>query len=341
MEQSSNRAWVIQKPSVGRYTPDVLTLEERALPLPEESELRVRTLHLSLDPSNLMWLKLSPGWMEEVRVGDIMKGPSVAVVESSRHPQFKCGDIVTGPLEWRLRSNVPAAQATRVELFPGVPLTDHLAVFSHVGRAAWIGMSMIGKVRAGDVVLVSGAAGATGSLACQIAKKAGARVIGIAGGKDKCAYLTDDLDIDAAIDYRTQDVGSALQRLCPDGIDVVFENVGGALLDAALGYLRVHARVVICGLISAYSDATPADQYRFASLFQLLAKRARIEGFVVPDFIEQYAQIDAALAGLVASGALKTRAHVLDGLEHAAAGLAMLLAGSNHGKLMVAVSTLD
>lgn len=341
MKQTSNSAWVIQKPSVGRYTPDVLALEERPLALPEEGELQVRTLQLSLDPSNLMWLKLLPGWMEEVRVGDIMKGPSVAVVERSRHPRFKQGDIVTGPLEWRLQSNVAATLATRIEPVPGVPLTDHLAVFSHVGRAAWIGMSMIGKVRAGDVVLVSGAAGATGSLACQIAKSAGARVIGIAGGRKKCAYLTGDLGLDAAIDYRAEDIGSALQRLCPDGIDVVFENVGGASLDAALGHLRVHARVVICGLISAYSDATPADQYRFANLFQLLSRRARIEGFVVPDFVEHYAQIDAALAELVANGALKGRSHVLEGLEHAAEGLAMLLAGSNHGKLMVAVSALD
>ncbi len=336
-----DRAWVIEKASVGRYRPDVLALRERPLAELAEGELRVRTLLLSLDPSNLVWLKLLPGWMEEVHVGDVMKGPSLGVVEQSRHPDFATGDLVSGALDWRLRSNVPAAAVLPLRRLPGVPLEAHLSIFSHVGRAAMIGMTMVGRVRPGDVVLVSGAAGATGSLACQIALAAGAQVVGIAGGAVKCAWLLDELGLDAAIDYRADDLDAALARACPDGFDMMFDNVGGATLDTALMHLKVGARVAICGAISSYSDAAPSDVYRHANLFQLLMKRARIEGFVVPDFEDHYEALDSALAVLIRRGALEARIHMLDGLEAAADGLELLLTGGNHGKLLVRVSDLN
>jgi hypothetical protein len=333
-------AWIIRKPSVGRYTVDVLGLEDRPLDEPAEGELRVRTIYLSLDPSNLMWLKLLPGWMEDVRVGDVMKGPSIAVVERSRHRDFAPGDIVTGPLQWRRHSNIPASAVSRAHPAAADSLEANLSIFSHVGRAALIGMMFVGRARPNDVVLVSGAAGATGSLACQIAKAAGARVIGIAGGPEKCAYLARDLGLHAAIDYRKEDLSQALAAHCPTGFDVFFDNVGGALLDAALMHLRVGARVAICGAISQYSNALPPDSYRYGNLFQVFIKRARIEGFVVPDFAARYDEIDAELARLVKIGALHARTHVLSGLEQAAAGLELLLTGGNHGKLLVAVDSL-
>ena len=336
-----NQAWVIQKPSVGRYRPDVLALEDRPLGDPGPGELLVRTLRLSLDPSNLMWLKLQPGWMEEVKVGDIMKGQALAVVEESRSAGFAPGDIVAGMAPWRPRSVIAAEAVAPVRLAPGVPLDSHLSIFSHVGRAAMIGMTLVGRVRRGDVVLVSGAAGATGSVACQIAMAAGARVVGIAGGPEKCAWLTSELGIHAAIDYRAGDLDEALGRACPEGVDMLFENVGGAMLDTALKHMKVGGRVAICGIISEYSNAAPSDAYRYANLFQLLMKRIRIEGFVVPDFDDRLAEVDAALADLVAHGALKARTHMLEGLDQAAGGLELLLTGANHGKLMVRVSDLD
>ena len=330
-------AWVIQKPSMGRYRPDVLALRHRELAELQDGELLVRPLLLSLDPSNLVWLKLLPGWMQDVRVGDVMLGPALAQVEQSRHAQFKAGDLINAPVEWRLRAIVPAAVATQVTRMPNLPLEAHLAIFSHVGRAALIGTRIVGRVQRGDVVLVSGAAGATGSLACQIAKEAGASVVGIAGGADKCRYLKKELGVEAAIDYRAEDLSGALERYCPRGIDVFFDNVGGAILDTALMHLRVGARIVMCGAISEYSNATPVEGYRHGHLFQLLMKRARIEGFVVPDFASQLAEIDATLASMVARGVLQARTHVLEGLEQAADGLQLLLTGGNHGKLMVRV----
>jgi NADPH-dependent curcumin reductase CurA len=332
-----NAAWVIQKPSVGGYSADVLALEERPIAEPAEGELWIRPLLLSLDPSNLMWLKLLPGWMQEVRVGDIMLGPAVGEVERSRHPDFQPGDLITAPLEWRALTLMPASAVTPLSPRPGMALEAHLSVFSHVGRAALIGMRIVGRVRPGDTVLVSGAAGATGALACQIAKAGGAEVIGIAGGAQKCRYLTEELGLRTAIDYRAENLDEALTRLCPQGVDMFFDNVGGMTLDAVLMHLNVGARIVICGAISEYSNETPVDGHRHAHLFQLLMKRARIEGFVVPDFVERYAELDATLAELVASGALVPRMHVLDGLSQAAKGLELLLSGGNHGKLVVRV----
>ena len=335
-----NHAWVIQKPSVGAYRADVLKLEPHPEPAPRNGELLVRTLYLSLDPSNLMWLKLLPGWMEEVRVGDVMKGPSLAVVERSNDPSFVPGDLVTAALPWRLRSMIPAAAATPFRPDPRLSPAAQFTIFSHVGRAALIGMTLVAGVRRGETALVSGAAGATGSLACQIARDAGARVVGIAGGPEKCAYLTDELGIDAAVDYRAGDLDPAVGLACPDGVDVVFDNVGGAILDTALVHLKVGARVAICGQISQYANAGPDDAYRTGNLFQLLMKRARIEGFVVPDFDDRSDEIDARLADLVARGVLTPRLHVLEGLGKAAQGLELLLSGGNRGKLMVRVSEL-
>ena len=333
----SNLAWVIQKPSVGAYNPDVLKLESRPLPAPQEGELLVRTLMISLDPSNLVWLKLLPGWMENVQVGDIMKGPSLGVVEESRDPAFKVGDIITGPLQWRERSVLPAALARGIGTVPHVPLEDHLTIYSHVGRAAYVGMKYVGQVRSGDVVLVSGAAGATGSLAAQIAKHAGARVVGIAGGAAKCAWLREELGLDDVIDYRDGLLAEGLARACPDGVDLYFDNVGGETLDNVLLHMKIHGRISICGTISQYSGEQYSQPYRIGNLFYMLMKRLRMEGFVVPDFIDRYDEMDHALAAIAAEGKLKARVHWLDGLEQAADGLALLPKGGNNGKLLVKI----
>jgi NADPH-dependent curcumin reductase CurA len=332
-----SNAWVIAQKSVGLYSRDVLRFEDRAVPAPAAGEVLLRPILLSLDPSNLMWLKLEPGWMEDVRIGDVMKGPAIAAVEQSNDAGLAPGDLVFGALNWQSRSVVPGAELVRLPPRPGMPLEDRLTLFSHVGRAALIGIAEIGRVRAGETVLVSAAAGATGSIAAQIAKARGCRVVGIAGGADKTAYLKDGLRLDGAIDYKAEDLGTALTRACPDGVDVYFDNVGGPTLDAALLHLRVGARIVVCGAISQYAVASPGEAYRYVNLFQLLTKRARIEGFVVPDFASRYEALDAELAQLYAAGRLTVRAHVVEGLEQAAAALELLQQGGNHGKLMVRV----
>ncbi len=326
-----NQAWVIQKPSVGRYRPDVLRLEQRQVPAPAEGELLVRTLYISLDPSNLVWLKLLPGWMEDVKVGDIMKGPSLGVVEISRHPAYAPGDIVTGPLQWRPRSVVQGALVRGIAAAPNAPLADHLTIYSHVGRAAYIGMMIVGRVRPGDTVLVSGAAGATGSVAAQLAKHVGARVVGIAGGAEKCAFLAETLGLDATVDYRNEELAAGFARTCPNGIDMYFDNVGGETLDTALLHMKVHGRISICGTISQYSGNEYSQPYRLGNMFYMLMKRIRMEGFVTPDFSDRYDEMDHALA----KAAIKARVHWLDGLDKAADGLELLVTGGNHGKLLV------
>ncbi len=338
---SGQGAWIIQKPSVGRYTRDVLRLEERPLPKTPEGSVLVRAVYLSLDPSNLMWLKLLPGWMEDVRVGDVMRGPAVGVVEHSEHQDFERGDLVVGALEWRMHSIISASALTRIRPLPHTPIEAYLSILSHVGRAALIGIKLIGRARAGETVLVSAAAGATGSLACQIALHYGCRVVGIAGGSAKCSVLSSQLGVHQTIDYRSETLETGLRRTVPDGVDVFFDNVGGETLDAALLHLKVGARVAICGAISQYANATATENYRCGNLLQLLMKRASIQGFVVPDFSTRYDELDHELHGLLRYGAIASRTHVLEGLEAAAAGLELLLSGGNHGKLLVRVSDPD
>lgn len=336
----TQKAWIIQRPATGRYTPDVLALQDYEAGAPDEGEVLVRPLLLSLDPSNLMWLKLQPGWMETVKIGDVMKGPGLSLVLASKANDIEPGTLVYGPVKWADRAVVPAGQIFPVEHEAGVPLSTFLTIFSHVGQAAMIGMRWLGDVKAGDTVLVSAAAGATGMLACEIARASGARVIGIAGGPAKCRVLSEDIGIEHAIDYRNQDVVAELRRICPEGPNLFFDNVGGELLDSLIPHMAVHGRIVICGQISEYSHGTPGEGYRFRNLFYLLMRRLRMEGFVVPDFAGELPVINKALDKLYRDGKITDRPHLLDGIEKAADGLEMLLTGGNTGKLMVQVSSL-
>lgn len=340
MGKSGNKSWVITKPAIGRYKADVLRLENLPPAPLKNGEVRIRTLYMSLDPSNLMWLKLQPGWMEDVKVGDIMKGPSLGVVTESTSPDFAVNDIVTGPLEWREYSNIKSEFLTKIINHTNRPLSTNLTIFSHVGRAAFIGTRYILDIKKGDTVLVSGAYGATGALACQIAKAMGCKVIGIAGGINKCDWLVDEMGIDYAIDYKSQNIVKELQKICPEGPNAFFDNVGGEMLDEILPVLAINARVVICGQISQYDHKTPSEAYRYKNLFQLLMRRMRIEGFVVPDFIDKYQEIDAELGQLYDNSQITNRPHILEGIEWAADGLEMLLEGTNRGKLMVEVATI-
>ena len=328
-----NSAWVIQKPSVGPYKADVLALEDRPLSPLQENQVQLKSLFLSLDPSNLMWLKLLPGWMEEVNIGDIMKGPSIAIVEDSNSVNFKAGDFVTGPINWSTRSTISANLLKKINHPEQRPLETNITVFSHVGLAAIIGTQEIAKIKNGETVLVSGAAGATGSLACQIALAKGCRVIGIAGGQKKCQWLIDELGISAAIDYKNENVPESLAKICPEGPEVFFDNVGGALLDSILPLLKVNARITICGQISQYGNT--GEGYAYKNLFAFLMLRLRMEGFVVPDFDTDAHRLTTELAELYDKGLLKDKPHILKGIETAAKGLEMLLSGQNHGKLLV------
>lgn len=228
----------------------------------------------------------------------------------------------------------------KIEADGRIPLEAQLSIFSHVGRAAAMGLLKIGALKPTDTVVVSGAAGATGSLAAQIAKAYGCRVIGIAGGQAKCRFLKDELKLDAVIDYKTEETGPALSRLCPDGVDLYFDNVGGALLDEVLFRMAIGCRIVICGAMSQYDLASPNDAYGYKNLPQLIYRQARIEGFVVPQYtdrMDELDEIDTLLKKLYTEGKILNRAHIVEGLQQAPEALKLIFSGRNNGKLIVRI----
>lgn len=332
-----NHAWIIAKPSRGHYTPDCLRWETRERPTLPDGQVLVRTHLLSIDPATRNWLLLDPDKMYiPLAVGDVMVGAAVGRVAESRAEGFAPGDLVTGMWGWEEYSAV-APEWLEKHDERGIADEVYISLFSHVGRAAVMGLYGIGDIRADDTVVVSGAAGATGSLAVQIAKAHGCRVIGVAGGEGKCAYVA-GLGADATIDYKNDDVSAAVDRLCPDGVDLFFDNIGGRLLDMILLRMAVGARIVVCGAMSQYDVAAPEGLYGVRNLQMLLFRRARMEGFVVPQFADRRHEFDAILHRLWDEGALQQRSHVIDGLEHAPESVSLNLQGRNRGKLMVRVS---
>lgn len=335
----NTRAWIVDHASRGKYHPDCLRLENRALPPLEEGSVRLRTVYLSLDPTSRNWLKLDPAQTYlPLRVGDVMLGQVVSIIEESRSPRLLPGDAVAGLLGWETHSVTPASRV--VKLDRSVPLETHLTIFSHIGLAAAMGLLEVGAFKPADTVVVSAAAGATGSIAAQLALARGAaRVVGIAGGAAKCRMLKEELGLHAAIDYKAEDVTAALARECPKGVDLFFDNVGGAVLDAVLANLAVGARIAICGAISQYDLERPETGYGCRNLPLLMFRRSRMEGFVVPQFQDRIPEFNAILREHYLKGEIRSRAEIVHGLEKAPTALEMLFAGRNDGKLIVQVSS--
>ena len=330
-------AWIIVRPSRGKYTVDCLRLESRNVRPLRTGEVLLRTVYLSLDPTSRNWLKLEPSSTYlPLSVGDVMLGQAISAVEESAAEGFVPGDIVTGMSGWETLSIVPAERIRKVK--PDVPLETNLTIFSHIGTAAATGMIGVGAVRPGETVVVSAAAGATGSLAAQIGKALGARVIGIAGGAQKCRLLL-DYGLDHAIDYKSEDLDAALARTCPQGVNLFFDNVGGAVLDAVLMHLSRGARVAVCGQIALYDTAGRSDGQGVRNLMQLVFRQARMEGFLAGQDIERMSEYDDLLVRLYRSGKLNARAHTVKGLEEAPAALHLIFSGQNAGKLIVEVSS--
>jgi NADPH-dependent curcumin reductase CurA len=302
---------------------------------PGEGQLLVRNLYLSLDPAMRAWISDAESYMPPVQIGEVMRAGCVAQVIASRHPDFAEGDLVFGMFGWQ---EYAVADGSGVSKVPqGVGPVDALSALGLTSLTAYFGLEDIGKPRPGETVVVSGAAGATGSVVGQLAKLKGCRVIGIAGGPEKCAWLTDELGFDGAIDYRAEDVSKRLKELCPNGIDVYWDNVGGEILEAALNRLALHARVVFCGAISGYNDpaARPTGPRNYINI---VIRRARVEGFLVFDYFDRTPEALAELGPLVQSGKLKTREDVREGLDSAPSALLDLFTGANTGKLIVQVA---
>ncbi len=333
MSQPMNREWTLHRRPVGEIADGDLVLRESTIPQPADGEVLMRTAYLSLDPTNRIWMSDMDQYMEPVQVGDAMRGLLLGEVVTSRHTGFKAGDRVTSLGTWSDYYCAPAAQVVPLPSVPGLDDKNVFGIYTMVGPTAYFGLVDVGAPRIGDTLVVSTAAGAVGSLVGQIGKALGCRVVGIAGGPDKCIWIREDLGFDAAIDYKSQDVATALRRDCPAGIDVYFDNVGGDMLDAVLGQMNRFGRVVECGLISAYNakGAVPGPTQYSA----ILMKRLRVQGFIIFDYIPRFAEAYRALTALHAQGKLKWRLHEVEGLENADKTVRLLYDGGNCGKLLI------
>ncbi len=320
----------------GLPTVEVWNHTAEAVPTPGAGRFVVRVTHLSLDPAMRGWMNAGRSYLPPVGIGDVMRALGAGQVVASHHSDFPEGAYVTGTFGVQEYAESDGAGALVVD--PGtVPLPTYLAVLGMTGMTAYFGLFDVGALREGDTVVVSGAAGAVGSVVGQLAKIRGARAVGIAGGADKCAWLVDELRFDAAIDYKAQDVNAALRDAAPDGIDVYFDNVGGEILDAALARLARGARVVICGAISQYN--AQGGGVGPANYMSLLVNRARMEGFLVLDFADRFGPAAAEMAGWLREGRLRSREDVVRGtVDDFPETLLRLFRGENTGKLVLQIA---
>ena len=333
MNDTINRQILLVEKPTGKLGPEHFRLTNATIPAPKEGEALVRTRYISLDATNRAWMH-GATYRAAVEANTVMAGGSIAEVVSSNDPGLKPGDIVFGDTGWQDYATVPAKHLSKMPKLE--PMTHLLSVYGIAGLTAYFGLLHVGKPKEGETVVVSAAAGSVGSIVGQIAKIKGCRVVGIAGGKDKCHWLTSELGFDAAVDYKDGATYKALRSAAPKGIDVYFDNVGGDILEACLSQMNNRGRIACCGAISQY-DGVPSAHGPRGVPGLIVVKRLVMQGFIVMDYMDQR---DAALADLqswVSSGKLKVQEDVIDGIENTPQALIGLLAGENRGKRMVKV----
>jgi NADPH-dependent curcumin reductase CurA len=331
-----NRRWLLAKRPTGHIEDDCFNLVEEPVPEPtQDGEFVVRNLVLSCDPTQRGWISRDT-YMPAVKFGEVIRSGGAGRVVASKNPSFAVGDRVVGMLGWQDYVLFAAGAPTPSKLPPGVPLETAMSVLGATGITAYFGLLEVGRPKAGETVVVSGAAGATGSIVGQIARIEGCRTVGIAGGKDKCEWLVKEARFDAAIDYKSEDVGARLRETCPKGIDIYFDNVGGDLLDTALVQLAMRGRIVLCGAIATYNDdeLRPGPKH----YMNLLLKRGRMEGFLVLDYMSRAAEAVSKLWPWVNSGQIVFRVDVAKGLEKAPGALRRIFSGENQGKQLVRIA---
>ena len=329
MTMMNRQVLLASRPS-GAVTEANFRIVDVPLGAPRDGEVLVRNQWLSLDPYMRGRMSDAKSYAASVQIGDVMVGQTVGEVLESRDPRYRPGDTVLTPLGWQLYGIANADVITAVDA-RRAPASYYLGILGMPGITAWIGLNEIAKAHAGETVIVSAASGAVGSVAGQLAKIAGCRVVGIAGGRSKCDYVVDALGFDACIDHRADAWEDGLKAACPDGVDVDFENVGGAVLDAVLRSMNTASRVVLCGLIAEYSAREPYGH----DLRAVLVKRIRMQGMIVFDWKHRYAEAVDALRAHLDAGRLRYRESVVDGLDNAPRGLIALLEGRNFGKQLV------
>jgi NADPH-dependent curcumin reductase CurA len=330
-----NKQLIFQKRPFGLPEADTWRLEENEIPELAEGEVLIQQHYISLDPAMRGWMNDSKSYIEPIQIGDVMRAGSIGkVIKSNNHPTFKVGDCLTswGGVQQYVATNGDGWYKVDDNL---APMPKYIGALGMPGMTAYFGILEVGKIKEGDIVLVSGAAGAVGSVVGQIAKIKGCTVIGIAGGKHKCDYLINELGFDAAIDYKSEDIMQALKEKCPKGIDVYFDNVGGDILNAALTKLRKRARIVICGAISQYNNKEAVKGP--SNYLSLLVNRASMQGMVVMDYAKDYGKAAQDMGLWMMQGKLKSKEDVYDGIENFHSTFQRLFSGDKMGKLVLKV----
>ncbi len=326
-----NRQVLLASRPQGWVTEDSFRIVDAPVRTPDLGEVAVRNEWLSLDPYMRGRMNDVKSYVPPVQIGEVMVGQTVGEVIESRDPNFASGDKVLTQLGWQLYGVAKGVDISKIDV-SRAPASCYLGVLGMPGITAWFGLSEIGRPKAGETLVVSAASGAVGSVVGQLAKINGCRVIGIAGGAAKCDYVVRELGFDACIDYKAEGLFEALRAACPAGVDVYFENVGGEMLDTLLRVMNQFSRIVVCGLIAEYNATEP---YRYRNLRAVLVNRIRMQGMIVFDWKDRYGEAVKGLSGYLASGKLKYRESVVNGLDNAPKGLIALLKGENFGKQLV------
>ena len=337
---TTNRRWLLSERPSGVVSRDHFEWIEEPPPEIGDGEFLVRNLWISCDPAQRAWMEIDT-YMPKLPLGEVMAAGTAGQVVQSKNAEFAEGDFVSGVFGWQDYA-VGTSEGFGGGLFPplkippGIDLTLALSLFGITGLTAYFGLLDVGEAKEGETVLVSGAAGAVGSIACQIAKVKGCRVVAIAGGERKCDWLRSELGVDDAIDYKGEDVGRRLRELCPQGVDVFFDNVGGKILDAVLANMAMHARIAICGAVSGYSGFE--ERYGLRNYHMLIMRRGTMRGFLVFDFMDRAMEAIGEIAGWAGEGKIKNQIDVVEGLENAPEALARLFTGENLGKQLIKVA---
>ncbi len=333
----NNRQVVLTQRPVGMVDASTTSLVEGPVPVCGDGEALIKVGIVSIDPTIRTWMNDAPGYLPAIEIGDVIRAGGSGVVVESKSDRYKVGDIVYGMTNWQ--EWALATERNRFTVVPtglGLGLPTVMNVLGTTGLTAFFGLLDVGQFKEGDVVVVSGAAGATGSVVGQIAKARGAsKVVGIAGGPEKCAEVVENYGFDECLDYREEHLNKRIREACPKGVDLYFDNVGGDILDAVLANIAMNARIVLCGAISQYNSMERPKG--IANTSMMIMRRGRMQGFIVFDFAHRYAEAQVELATMVLDGRIVHQEHLVQGLEHAPDALNLLFTGGNHGKTLVVV----
>ncbi len=332
-----NKQWILSKFPVGEIKEGDLVYRESEIPAVNEGEILIKNIYLSLDPANRGWMSGQKSYVDAMNIGDIMRGGTIGVVEETNNNDFQKGDVVNAMGGWQQFCVSNGKGVRKIPLDTGFPLDSFMSIFGMTGMTAYFGLLDITKPQEGETLVVSAAAGAVGSIVSQIGKIQGCRVIGIAGSQEKCDWLVNDLGIDGSINYKTENLRDKLKELCPKGIDIYFENVGGPITDAVLSRMNIGSRISLCGLISAYNAESIAPGPAWGNL---LVKRINLRGFIVFDYIKRYLEAYQDLSNWVRDGKIKYKNDIVPGLENASLAINKLFSGENNGKLIVQIADL-